>query len=164
MHENWHLGSLLSAISALLVLFSGCAAKDTPLAVTELVNHTQCQLVSAGVSQLSANQLPGVGGSRLLAAPGSASGPQVPADTQAIVAISRGQQPTPGYRFTLAHASLVNPDEVEIRLSWQQPAPDAVLAQMLTHPCIVLAVPATQTPLRRVRVADNNGPLGQLDI
>ena len=63
----------------------------------------------------------------------------------AVIVISMGQRPTPGYAVevpgdsaTLQEGSLI------INSIWQRPAEDAILPQVLTSPCVAITVPAAQ--------------------
>ena len=64
-------------------------------------------------------------------------------------AISKGPMPTPGYAMTLEGATLSD-GVLTVRAQWQTPEPDAVLPQVLTHPCVVVALPVTDAKTLRV--------------
>jgi hypothetical protein len=79
-----------------------------------------------------------------------------------LVAISRGQQPTPGYGLSLEAAHRSDATAlVEVR--WRTPAPDAVLAQVVTHPCLVVALPDAGFERVEARTVDGD-TLGTLRL
>ncbi len=70
--------------------------------------------------------------------------------------VSMGTQPTAGYALSLAQvpARLVGAT-LEITLDWRAPPRDALVAQMLTSPCIFLRIPGTG--FESVRIRDGAG-------
>ncbi|MEZ5557303.1 MAG: protease complex subunit PrcB family protein [Pseudomonadales bacterium] len=126
----------------------------------------QCQGIAAGVTQLDYDDLARIRGSRLLksppAVPEAGAGNSPDQSSAVLVAISRGVQPTSGYRLTLARAELTGLSAI-VTVNWQTPAADAVVAQVLTHPCLVVGLP--RGALHDLRVVDQNGTeIGQLSL
>ena len=68
--------------------------------------------------------------------------PTVDFDAEHVVTIQMGQKPTGGYGIELAepHATLNN-GEAFIRLRWIEPAPGAIVTQILTSPCLIISLP-----------------------
>ncbi len=147
-------------------LFAGCAASQ-PLGAVEVFAGSTCQRADEGLRQVTLEQVAALRGSRLLPTPGDGS-----SDTQAtlpdsadgmtLIAISKGTQPTPGYGFRLQGASIAS-SIATVELDWQVPAPDAVLAQVTTHPCIVVGLdPGDYDRVRAVEVG--GGEIGILTL
>lgn len=86
--------------------------------------------------------------------------PGLPAPTSSIdfskygvLLVSMGQQRTGGYSVELAREEMQLSDGVvQISVHWREPAPDMMLTQALTHPCIFLKV--AQGDYDVVRVVD----------
>ena len=131
----------------------------TPAAEGEAASALQLRLMRLSVATrppLSASQaaaaLAAAAGAR---PPAHASPAHTPTDLL-LVAVSRGQQPTPGYGFELLEGTLKG-DAVTVRLGWNRPAADAVLAQVITHPCIVIGLEGEG--FGTLRVLDEEGAL-----
>jgi hypothetical protein len=70
-----------------------------------------------------------------------------------VLLVSMGQQRTGGYSVELAREAMQVSDGVaQISVHWREPAPDMMLTQALTHPCIFLKV--AQGDYNVVRVVD----------
>ena len=138
--------------SMLVAALSGCSGRDD-VALVEVLNHDQCRISQAGVEVVSIGDVATIRGSRLLSMPDEPD--NTPTDLL-LVAVSRGQQPTPGYGFELLEGSLKG-DAVTVRLGWNRPAADAVLAQVITHPCIVIGLEGEG--FGTLRVLDEEGAL-----
>jgi len=154
----------LAAAALLTMLLGGCAGRE-PLAVTEVINLGSCQVMRPGVNRVDWRRLAEIRGSRLL---GMESAPEPPSSELALVAISRGTQPTPGYAFALNRAWIDRPAQNGravgvLELDWITPAPDAMLAQVVTHPCIVVGVDADAVDALRAVLRDGT-ELGALDL
>ena len=85
--------------------------------------------------------------------------PQVPAvdfDAEHVVFIQMGQKPTGGYGIELAEPyATLNDGEALIRLRWIEPAPGAIVTQILTSPCLVVALP--KGAYEKIAITDENG-------
>jgi hypothetical protein len=68
--------------------------------------------------------------------------PAVDFNMEYVVFIQIGQKPTGGYGIELAepHATIKD-DEALIRLRWIEPAPGAIVTQILTSPCLIVSLP-----------------------
>lgn len=63
-------------------------------------------------------------------------------DTDHVVTIQMGQKPTGGYGIELADPyARVGAGEALIRLRWIEPAPGTIVIQILTSPCLIVALP-----------------------
>lgn len=141
----------------LAVLASGCAA-DASLQAETVLNHDQCQGLKPGVTRVDLPAVAAIRGSHLLSTPGTnpaAADADPDAESQMLmVAISRGQQPTAGYGWRLEGARVEGSTAV-IDVHWATPAPDTMVAQVITHPCLVVGLP--HVGLERVEVRDQAG-------
>jgi hypothetical protein len=118
-----------------------------------------CTGVTAGVRVLQAADLSTIHGGALALPPG------LPESAATLVVISRGDQPTPGYGFTLTDVQDNEPVQgtARVTVTWRTPPRDAILPQVVTHPCLVVALP-TGT-LRRIEVIDQHGAIvGSVDL
>lgn len=148
------------SLLALTLAFGGCAG-NAGLEAVSVLSYDQCQGIGDGLTRVSYADVAGIRGSTLLdlSAP-DAAGPQGEDDVL-LVAISRGQQPTPGYRLTLEGAHR-REDTAVIEVHWSTPESGAVLAQVMTHPCLVVGLSAD---VARVEAVDQTGAdLGSLTL
>ena len=146
------------ALSLLAFGAAGCAG-PTPIEAVAVLQHGQCQGVDSGVTRVDYADLAGIRGSNLLSLSTPDGGE---AGNLLLVAISRGQQPTPGYALSLNSASAEGTTAL-IRVRWDSPSADAVLAQMITHPCLVVGLPSAS--FSKVRVVDqDDDELGRLTV
>ena len=147
-------------LAALLILAGGCAEDAATLNVTTVLNYNQCQGLEPGLTSVDYAAVAGIRGGTLLGM--TQPDDTDPDDDLLLVAISRGQQPTPGYGFTLEEARREGGTAV-VSVRWKTPEPGAVLAQMMTHPCLVIGL--EPEGLTRVEVVDQTGvSLGTLDL
>ena len=144
-------------ITGLLILSTAACSPMKQVEVVELLNHSSCQNLKAGISETTLAKVGTLRQSRLLPPPDDAPvqpEQQLPElEATRVFAISKGSQPTPGYAFS-HEETVLDGDRVRVRLAWETPAAGAVLPQMLTHPCIVLGVPETGA---KVLVAEDQG-------
>lgn len=69
-----------------------------------------------------------------------------------------GQRPTGGYQLRLLHPRLEQSTAGStVRIAWLTPPPGALTSQVITSPCLVLAIP--RGAYRSIRVADQDGRL-----
>ncbi|NIP16686.1 MAG: protease complex subunit PrcB family protein [Pseudomonadales bacterium] len=143
--------------SALLAgALCGCTGHHE-VSLVEVLNHDQCTDSEAGVEVVGMDDVARIRGGRLLSAPQEPDG--APSDLL-LIAVSRGQQPTPGYGFELLEGTMKG-EVVTVRLAWNEPPTDAVLAQVITHPCIVIGLEGQG--FNTLRVIDDEGtPLGEI--
>jgi hypothetical protein len=95
--------------------------------------------------------------------PGAVIG-SVAFDRRRVVRIDMGVQPTAGYGVSLASSQArVDNGILELPLRWRAPPPGAMLAQVLTSPCVLVSVP--DRGYRELRAIDQNGELrGRLQM
>ena len=150
--------------TALIILLTLAGCSSTPVDVVELMQHSQCKNLQVGANRISFEQLATIRGSRLLSTtPDSASSAQATADSdpmaEPMYAIYTGPQPTAGYRLSLQQVSQRN-RTVSLHLTTTKPAPDVMVSQVITHPCIVVqlqGLPHTYTV--EFLLDDNPDPL-----
>jgi len=144
---------------ALLVVATACA-RSTPIEAMEVLNYGMCEGLAAGMSLVSYEDLGRIRGGALVE-PSETSSIDV-GSSVALIALSRGPQPTPGYGFSLLDATR-SAARVELTVRWITPPPDAVLAQVITEPCLVVALP--RAGITHVRAVDQAGqPIGELEL
>ena len=141
----------------LLASFAGCA-RSAPVEVVTVFSHGNCQRINEGVAFVSVGQLASFRGVELLQLETPPPAEGAPADeTPLLVAILRGTRPTAGYTLELAGAPSLEAGVLTVTTRLMAPPPDAILAQVLTHPCLVIRIVAP--PFERVRVLDETGEL-----
>jgi hypothetical protein len=75
---------------------------------------------------------------------------------EGVLWINMGQKPTGGYTVDPVESGLeIRADTATLRVAWTTPPPDAVLAQVITRPCLLLALP--KGGYSRIRVVDLSG-------
>jgi hypothetical protein len=124
-----------------------------------VLEHGQCQGLNSGLTIVDYADLARIRGSKLL----SMSTPDGGETSDLLlIAISQGQQPTPGYALTLESASAEGTTAL-VRVRWESPPADAVLAQMITHPCLVVGLPSAAFSQVRV-VSQDYDEIGRLTV
>ena len=73
-----------------------------------------------------------------------------------LFSVYRGPQPTPGYRFALQNSER-HGRILHLNLVWQQPESGAVLAQLLTTPCLVVGMDRGE--FDELKAVDQDGTL-----
>lgn len=155
---------LVGTLALTLTVLAGCSG-GARLDARTLLAYDQCQGVDAGLTRVDYPDVAGIRGSTLLnlarddePAAGAAEG-----DSPALlIAISRGRQSTPGYGLSLVEARRFG-NRAVIEVAWRTPESGAVLAQVVTHPCLVVGLPGQG--LERVEAVDQSGAtLGTLDL
>jgi hypothetical protein len=90
--------------------------------------------------------------------PGNAAeAPAVDFSREALVLIEMGRKTTGGYFLELksTKARVMN-NSAQVELIWGVPAPDAMVTQVLTSPCILIALPKNGS-YTRIQILDQNG-------
>jgi hypothetical protein len=73
-----------------------------------------------------------------------------------VLLVHMGRKPTSGYGIELALMQIEIQDQIAtVRVHWAEPVKGAVLAQMITHPCIMIRM--TKGSYTTVRVVGQNG-------
>lgn len=146
--------TLLAAVG-----INGCSTRDK-LAAEEVLKHGNCQTLESGISQVSFEDVAKIRGSKLIGMTDLEQPQQEP--DLLLLAVSNGDQPTPGYGFNLKDAYLDGETAI-IEFSWTVPEADAILAQVMTHPCIVVGLGTGS--FRLIRAIDHTGKLiGELSL
>jgi len=73
-----------------------------------------------------------------------------------VLLVYLGQKPTPGYGAELREAAVTD-GQLRIELEAQEPDPGAMMAQVITRPCVVLRVPSGIDARELVVSMDANG-------
>lgn len=121
-----------------------CGAPDTEPMATFLTDSESFARAYATIQRLAVN--------------GGAKPPAVDFTRNAALLVSMGTMPTSGYSVSLADKpARITGDALEITLNWQSPPRGAVVAQMLTSPCLVLRIP--REGYREIRVLDHAGAI-----
>jgi PrcB C-terminal len=161
VRHHWH---------GLLLLLAGCAsgcaisAPQHQLAMRTLTQATFCR---ENTSQ--ARIITDVGSYRTAwrTAQGNViaedrTPPAIDFTRERVIAIYMGRQNTAGYHVRPATTATLHADgTLEIPVEWTEPGPDTLQAQVITSPCVLVAV--TAGDFRTVRVVDAQGrvPIGK---
>jgi len=82
--------------------------------------------------------------------------PLVDFSKESLLYLSMGERPTAGYGISLSQEQfLYSKDEAEIGIVWEEPGVNAVVAQVITSPCVLLAV--SKEKYKDIRVVDQLG-------
>jgi hypothetical protein len=146
-------GLLLSTCCLLAACLPSRAAD-----VSLVFSHGNCQQVDTGVHRIDYATLARLRGAQLI--------DLEPAPSEegelALVAVTIGTVPTLGYRLVPVH-DRVEGEVLTLRIAVEAPPPDAVVAQMLSRPCLVFGVSADR--YRQVRFEDSaGGTIGEVDL
>lgn len=152
-------------VALCLCLLAGGCAGGHGVEATAVLEYDQCHGLEAGLTRVDYAAVAGLRGGRLLSMPDTgdtAAEPPEAGRDALMVAVSRGPQPTPGYALSLEGATRQG-DTAIISVHWKTPGPDAVLAQVITHPCLVVGLPGGV--FRKVDVVDQTGEaIGSLTL
>jgi PrcB C-terminal len=144
---------------AALALPLGCADADRVDVVPVLTNGN-CQTNESGVRLIDYATLAKFRATHLIGMSESAEATQNPLH---LIAIVPGEYPTPGYTVALQAVPELSGGAMTLKIKVEQPAKDAILAQMITHPCLVVGV--ADPAVTRVRVIDETtAVLGEVDL
>ena len=149
--------ALAAAVVGLLA--AGCQPAAPGLTALEVLNEANCKGAETGLHRVDYADLARLRGSTLL----GVTEPDAPESAELVLlSLSKGRQPTPGYGFELLGADQAG-SRAELTIAWQTPPADAVLAQVVTHPCIVVGL--ERGTFEEVRVVDPDGAaLGALRL
>ncbi len=157
MTRQASLRTALALACTLTAAACGGGGGGPEVSLVEVLNHDHCEIERAGAKLVGIEEVARIRGGRLLAAPDE---PDPTSGELLLIAVSRGQQPTPGYGLKLLEGSMKG-DVVTVRLAWTEPPPDAVLAQVITHPCIVIGLEGKGFTALRI-IDDEDEPLGEI--
>ncbi len=125
----------LPLLFLILIALAGCTG--TPEVVSVLA-YQNCERLTAGVKRIDYSEIATIRGSVMLdykeARPSDQSQPLK------FLALSKGVQPTSGYALKLADGARMVAGKLQIPVIWETPMPDSLQAQMLTHPCLIVAL------------------------
>jgi hypothetical protein len=75
---------------------------------------------------------------------------------EGVLLIEMGERPTAGYALDLPpDAARIKDGRLELIVDWTEPPPDAITAQVITSPCLLVRLP--RAGYREVRVIDQEG-------
>src|SRR5258708_7646534 len=150
---------LASAAVMLVTASSGCAQAHHVDVMTVLAN-ANCQTAEIGVRAIDYATLAKFRGTHLIGMTESEEAAQRPVH---LIAIVPGEFPTPGYNVALQGDAALTADRLTIKVKTDRPPPDAILAQMITHPCLVVGI--ADPVVQHVRVEDDSAKvLGEVDL
>lgn len=138
-----YLSKLLAA-SFVSLAMTGCSATGSaPSApvpeVRQITQSAHCGLTGPGVayvrSPASLEDLLGIAGQNM----STGAIRQVNLDNEQLVIVTLGQKPTAGYSVGLERAAQEG-TTLKLEMRVNQPAPGMMVAQVITSPCVVLAV------------------------
>jgi len=144
----------LVAGCALLV---GCASSDTvkdkpgaPL-VRQVIQSPHCGLTGPGLAYVQTSERL----QQLLELPAQNMAVQqlrqVDLEKEHLLFVTLGEKPTGGFSVSLASASVESTkNTLRLSMAVRSPAPGTMVTQVITSPCVVVAVPATDWPEIRV--------------
>ncbi|MGM0766888.1 MAG: protease complex subunit PrcB family protein [Pseudomonadota bacterium] len=149
------LRGCLLGLGMTAVVLAGCAAnrsetpEGAPLA-RQLTQSDHCGLAAPGLVYIdNVTQVDRLSGLPTRNLPLD-SLKAVDFEREHLVLVSLGQKPTGGYGVTLED-SAIREGTLEVRVNVRQPAADAMVAQVLTTPCAVIAV--TPADWQRISVS-----------
>jgi hypothetical protein len=151
------LGCAATLIAA-TSLAAGCADAHHVDVMTVLAQGN-CQTEKTGVQLIDYATLASYRGTHLIGMTESSQAQQNPAH---LIAIAPGQFPTAGYSVQLLDGSTLADKLLTINIKVERPPADAMLAQMITHPCLVVGV--ADPAVARVRVLNDTEVLGEVEI
>jgi protease stability complex PrcB-like protein len=129
----------------------GACSPDREVPVTVLRGGAQCGGAAAGPSVRrlgSAEELTAAFAGEL-----GGAAPAVDFEAVAVLLVAAGQRPTAGHAVELAAPRAAVKDGVAlVQVALRAPGPGAMTAQVVTSPCLVVALP--RAGLGEVRVAD----------
>jgi hypothetical protein len=147
------------ALAAALALPMGCADADR-IDVVPVLTNGNCQTKESGVRLIDYATLATFRATHLIGMTESAEATKNPLH---LIAIVPGEYPTPGYTVALQAAPELTGGAMTLKVKVEHPAKDAILAQMITHPCLVVGV--ADPAVSHVRVLDENAVvLGEVDL
>lgn len=159
-HHRPRINSLVRSAGLLAVtsLAAGCADAHRVDVMTVLAQGN-CQAEKTGVQLIDYTTLATYRGTHLIGMTESSEAQHNPAH---LIAIVPAQFPTAGYGVHLLDDSTLTDNLLTIRIKVDRPPADAMLAQMITHPCLVVGI--ADPAVGRVRVLNDTELLGEVEI
>lgn len=147
-----------SSFAVAATLLIGCAQAHR-VDVTTVLANDNCRTDEAGVRAIDYAALAAFQGTRLIGMTESVEAAQRPLHLVAIA----GEFPTPGYSISLQDGAELAAGVLTIRIKTDRPPQDAMLAQVITHPCLVVGI--ADPAVGRVKVLDESAAvLGEVDL
>lgn len=148
----------VAGLVAATLLAAGCADGHHVDVMTVLAQGN-CQTEKTGVELIDYATLATYRGTHLIGMTESSEAQHNPAH---LIAIVPAQFPTAGYGVALLEGSTLTDKLLTIKIRVDRPPADAMLAQMITHPCLVVGV--ADPAVARVRVMNESALLGEVEI
>ena len=149
----------IAAVVTTACLNAGCAQAHHVDVMTVLANGN-CQTTEIGVHAIDYATLATFRGTHLIGMTEPEQSTQPPLH---LIAIVPGEFPTAGYSILLTESTTLAVDQLTLQIQTERPPADAVLAQMITHPCLVVGI--ADPVVRRVRVVgDDAAMLGEIEL
>ncbi len=144
-------------IATVLSVLGGCGNNIPD--VTTLMAHGNCEGLAAGVSEVRFEDLAHIRGSQLLLLEDGvmAAAPSSDPDFR-LIAVSAGARPTAGYSLELGESRFEGGDLI-LEVILNEPPAEARLAQVTSHPCLIIATSHQRVP---IEVRNAEGVLGSL--
>ncbi len=142
-----------------VLLLGGCA-DSTRVALMTVLNHGNCQTVTTGVQLIDYGTVAQLRGTRLIGMSNEAGDGAPPLH---LIAILPGEYPTSGYSIHLNETAPKLSDPLTIRITLQPPPQDAMQAQVMTRPCLVVGIDDPAVKIVRV-IDDRDALLGEVDL
>ena len=144
-------------LPAFSMALTACSA-GAAVPLNEVLNYGNCAGLDAGVREVTLDEVARLRGMTMFGGDDAA-----PVDQQGmpkLIAISKGPQPTAGYAFVLKEGRWAE-DTLTIEVEWKKPPADAMTAQMISHPCLVVGLP-DPAPQSVVVTTSDNEEIGRL--
>ena len=146
------------AAGAALSVVAGCqlqnaASEEASSRVSKLASETHCRAEKPGLDLMDAQSAP--------PAVGDEAGERLEQALERgafLLRVNLGQKPTPGYSAELEEVHQ-REDRLTLDMKATQPAPDAMVAQVITTPCVVLEIPSSGWSRLDVRMDAEGFPL-----
>ncbi len=153
---------IISAVLTVLLFACGGsdAKKPSAVVVTQIYSGFHCGSSPGHASvEWIADQMLLEGAFSKLSKQFSATGtaaPKVDFSSQRVVLVYMGQRPTAGYGLHLVNDKFrTYKQTAEVTLEWTKPGKGMMTAQVITNPCVVLAIP--KNGYERLQIVDTGG-------
>jgi hypothetical protein len=147
-------------LPACSMFLTACAAGTVPL--NEVLNYGNCSGLEAGIREVTLDEVARLRGMTMFGGE-TEGGAATPVDQQGmpkLVAISKGPQPSAGYAIVLKEGRMED-EALAIEVEWKEPPADAMTAQVISHPCLVVGLP-DPAPQKVIVRTSNGEEIGRL--
>jgi PrcB C-terminal len=159
MNDHIRFRALTMGLSGALIAFVEGCANAHHVDVMTVLEQGNCQTETTGVQLIDYATLATLRGTHLI---GMTESPEAARNPARLIAIVPGQFPTPGYGVRLHGDPVLNGDLLTLQIEIEHPPADAILAQMLTHPCLVVGI--ADPMVGRVKVIRENETVGEIQL